>query len=501
MGTLQRARRVAGKHKNSSSYESSLQFRSVKFVATQARQLRHGVVVHLLETGRCSPRLCQRGPRRSRTRHLMRRKGMAPIVGAVGSVVIVAALCGTGPWSAYRMGGNRLLHRVGVWPASRTETRRQGWNIGSPLHGVTPESPSEMGIVAPGVGWVANGVGLYLTRNDGTSWSRLRAPGLGGDVVAHLTGVAMIGVDNLYVAYWTKGYGPCGYSGVPGATRRAHLVNYIAVSHDGGDVWHLAHLPTCARVEALSVPSARQGFALVRTGTAVGLLFSTRNGGISWSRVSATPFVGTIQFANAETGWGVESDVALGRSGLFYTSSGGLTWKRSTICRYGRAGGVHVLCGGPKFFGVEHGVIPAVRFRSGTGIGSLLVYDTKNGGRKWAGHVVLGRQETTAVPTLKRYLVRFSAASTSMWFIVVGSEFWITSDSGATWSKFRSRPIMSSGNVVSMEMVGQLSGWLLFRAKSGQTVLETTGDGGRVWKALGSTEVGNTVGSVRPSAA
>ena len=73
-------------------------------------------------------------------------------------------------------------------------------------------SISQMGLLAPGVGWAANGLDFYVTRNGALGWRNVQVPGLGGDIVANLMASASPGTNDLVLAFYGgKVYGSCAH--------------------------------------------------------------------------------------------------------------------------------------------------------------------------------------------------------------------------------------------------------------------------------------------------
>jgi hypothetical protein len=96
--------------------------------------------------------------------------------------------------------------------------------------GLEPVSPFSMGLLSSGEVWAADGLSLYVTRDDGSHWQLFHPPGIGGDLATSLTGFASAGTKDMWLGGITgRGFGTCAHPTVPA---RARLVfSYGSVDH------------------------------------------------------------------------------------------------------------------------------------------------------------------------------------------------------------------------------------------------------------------------------
>ena len=139
----------------------------------------------------------------------------------------------------------------------------------------------EAGLVAPGLGWAMNGLGLWWTGDGGTHWRVMTPPHVAatGDVVARVVDVAA--VDDRHV--WISAADIQGNRVVNGATRHMEIERTV----DGGRTWRSSIPPGCYGCGAthLSFVDGRTGFALAAS-QPDNRLFRTSDGGASWQRVA-----------------------------------------------------------------------------------------------------------------------------------------------------------------------------------------------------------------------
>ena len=108
----------------------------------------------------------------------------------------------------------------------------------------------------------------------------------------------------------------------------------IALSKDDGATWRKITRPTRRRVEHVDFVSARVGYAL----QADGRVYSTRNGGRSWSELTGTGYKNgeRLAFGDRRNGWlSLDSPFASdARPNVLRTTDGGKSWKPQILARY-----------------------------------------------------------------------------------------------------------------------------------------------------------------------
>lgn len=370
-------------------------------------------------------------------------------------------------------------------------------------------SISDMGLIGPGAGWAANGVGLYLTFDDGARWRRV--PALGGDVVANLGPIASVGRSDIFIAdNGRKGYGTCGRPSRPGPTAGGYAIGVVAASTDGGRWWRDSTLPGCAVTFGLSFTSPAIGYALLSTRWPDGgTLDVTDDGARHWQRVGPTPFVGPIDFATRHDGWGVAAPGSTTRplnlmGALYRTTDGGRNWQRVPICSGARRDAVATICGTPRFFGTRDGVVPVGRIDPTTGSCSFLVDSTTDGGLRWSSHPLPADpglcayfstdNPYSATNGRQRLTVPFSAPTAQDWIVFVGPRLYTTTDGGRNWSRVTPKPTFAAGELAgngvasnasgALDFASATDGWLIARWSASSSVFDHSTDGGRTWKPL-----------------
>jgi photosystem II stability/assembly factor-like uncharacterized protein len=332
-----------------------------------------------------------------------------------------------------------------------------------------PKAISEFGLLSPGTGWVANDAGFYMTRNGGRRWSKLRVPGLDGEVLADLSGVATPTPTGLVVTFHANS--PDG------------ICEGVAVSGDSGRTWRTGTLPDCSPgVDSLSFANATLGFAIAASEyqPSPTVLYVTHDGGRSWRQVGRVPFGGSITFTSAHSGWGIapdgsrylnRGDTAKGAT-LYHTTDGGRTWRESQICRSTPRNAVS--CQTPTFFGTRTGYVPAIVLNNKTKRWRIVVYATTDDGRSWS------TRELPDDKAARRYATTyasapFSAPDPKHLFILLGSDLYKSTDGGTHWT---SSPVPGFSDAAAVDFASGSYGWALEPDQR----FEYTTDGGRHWQ-------------------
>jgi photosystem II stability/assembly factor-like uncharacterized protein len=351
---------------------------------------------------------------------------------------------------------------------------------------------------AGGAVWMANGSGLYLTTNQGKTWRTVTPPLLIGDDPGYRIGPMVgVGTSDLWLpledvpglAESVPGLIPPGSASVRGSG--------IDRSTNGGQSWAFTPLPGCVQAcgasISLSFTDAEHGFASIGPDQAgVNALFSTSDGGTTWSRVGTLP--GTsgarIAFANDADGWMVNATVFVGGGGqagaMFQTTDGGVSWEQTTGLPESD------LYQEPAFFG-EDGVVLGVA-RGDSSARSPLIFTTDDGGSSWTSHRTPSNRASGKWTSVGSG-IPFSASSRTDWSLFVGPELYSTVNAGETWRRFVPRPTWQPGQMQSLVFTAANDGWAVTqlpgcevphqtaeeRSQACYPVLMASTDGGKHW--------------------
>ena len=316
-----------------------------------------------------------------------------------------------------------------------------------------PSAPavSTIGLADPEVVWASSGTGLFVSTDDGTSWRTVTPPNLADqDVAGRMTGVDAVGTSNLWVVLEDV-IGLVPFSQSTDGSDRGEGIDR---STDGGRTWTFTPLPNCLQrcgPIQLSFVDAEHGFATVSSSSGgEPELFVTHDGGVTWSRASAPPDLGSVViggpsavpqllFTSATEGWAVTGPPVAYRAHitnfggrLYRTTDGGSSWSVAP----GLPKGVSFSL--PTFVGPHDGVV--LGDATTTARRAPSVYVTDNGGMTWSRR---------SLPTLERVsdsagfyddggslASRFSAVSADQWLIDLGQKVYRTTDGGRRWTTF-----------------------------------------------------------------
>ena len=341
--------------------------------------------------------------------------------------------------------GARLVATVVVYTATLLagSVSASGSNEATPV--VAPQAEAQ--IVVPmgvGRGVVENYKGLYETVDEGAHWVTITPPEFRTNPILlnHVIGISSFGMDRiwLYVSA-NAGYGNrLVYSWDAGKSwRSAPIVSEQTGSHPS------SFLPGGAGPSVPEFSTAENGWILASSGTARsrGSLFRTRDGGVHWSFVAATPFQGSVVFTNNGDGWGISAPTVtnLGTvkmpGGVLYRSTdGGTSWHAVQLPPLPGYRDAKVTFGLPAFFGQRNGVVAGRLYKTRTGAEPVVIYTTDDGGMTWHAHAAPQN------PATRRYqqgsfTVPFVASTSKDWAMFAGPFLYTTRDAGATWTTIR----------------------------------------------------------------
>jgi len=251
---------------------------------------------------------------------------------------------------------------------------------------------------------------------------------------------------------------------------------------------------------SLSMVDAENGYAVTDGfDGGQGLVFSTQDGGASWTQISTIPGLNGVQvsgpleqgqlvFTSEVDGWAVpgpafdsSANSQIPGGTIYRTTDGGASWS-----------GVPGLPSGqqytlPRFFGTQS----VVTLGSKVSGSDPTVYISDDGGSTWTRRAVPAFLGSEFSPGGIAY--RFAAVGPMSWKIDVGSALYETNDGGATWSTMKPTPAVGVGDVTAITFSSPTQGMALGvqprcpnPSKMHQTaycgeVITVTTDGGIHW--------------------
>ena len=377
----------------------------------------------------------------------------------VSGIVLALVASAIGLAAAHNGSGNPPTVPAGRVGGSRTQpvtTSPSNQAAASTLH-YTPVQV--IGLADGGVGWAADESDIYLTTDQGRTWRTVTPPNLANQFVPERIGAMdAIGDSDLWLVLVDVPGLP------PPSTAASDRGSGIDRSTDGGQTWTFSALPgclqTCGANLSLSFVDPEHGFATIgplRSGPT--LLFSTDDGGATWTEVGGLPDLGgipvggpepepQIAFTSLLDGWAVTSPT-FGGTGqqtspggtLYRTTDGGVSWSPAPGLP---ANEQYSL---PTFFGTQVGVM--LSNPEDVPPESSSVYVTDDGGNTWTTHPV------PAIAGLARFKpggigFRFVAIDPVDWKIDTGSTLYSTNNAGDTWTSSVPVPKSGAGSVTSV---------------------------------------------------
>jgi photosystem II stability/assembly factor-like uncharacterized protein len=409
--------------------------------------------------------------RRRRRRWLI--FGVGTVAGLLGLIFACVALGGSG--------GNRL-------PTNSARTQASGSASTRPSRGrsaVASDVLPEVGVAdlfAPGAGWVANGTLADVTLDNGKHWEPFRPPRLQGDFVAQIGPFAALGSRDWWVSV---GLGPGG--GPASGTACAENQAVLDYTTNAGTSWQQSDLPGCVGAYEISFATPSDGYAL--GGWPPSTLYSTTDGGSSWTEVGDVPFTGPIVFATQVDGWGVGTGNAPSGSGvnphpyrnvLYQTTDAGRTWNAVSFPAIRLPGIESVRYGEPQLFGLDTAVVPVLALNDQ---GNILpvVEVTRDGGTTWRTVVTPSALGWVSnYPGALQEDASFSAVSPEHWILGEGGDLYVTTDGGDSWTLLTKIFAHADGSIDEVHFASAESGWV----STSPSRLYSTADGGKHWTIL-----------------
>jgi photosystem II stability/assembly factor-like uncharacterized protein len=306
----------------------------------------------------------------------------------------------------------------------------------------------------------------------------------------------------------------------------------VARTTDGGASWYNVTPASLIGIQASSffLDANTSWVAIPGTDPTSGTLFHTTDGGLTWTS-TAVPFGGgSIKFIDPMNGWelvGLSAGMSHEAVAIFRTSDGGTTWSQVLINDPTVSGSTDSLPlsgdkNGITALDVNHGWVtgaqPSADF--------IYIYMSQDGGTTWS-HQNLPVPPAYASAMTSADLPVFFGSNQAVLPVLLfantnGSDFYISHDSGQTWTA--SKPVPQGGflavgsasdffvwdgrtplnvshdggaswstitpnidikdNMVSMQFVNATTGWVLTSDTSSHRSLYRTTDGGNIWKSI-----------------
>ncbi|HEX4162643.1 MAG TPA: sialidase family protein [Acidimicrobiales bacterium] len=384
----------------------------------------------------------------------------------VGTVMLAIALVLAGLLiSAHGSDGRSAggSHRT---PAARAATQPQRGN-GVPTRAPYPPAQS-MGLADASLSWATTGDSLVISSDDGSTWKSVTPSNVTGMTVSeHITALDAVGTADLWavlddvpglVPYGQSAAGSDRGQGIDRSTDGGRTWSFVALP---------GCLQTCGPVSLSFIDSSR-GFAATSPQNGDSTLFATQDGGAEWTSVATMPNLGSVAvggpiaqpqllFTSTLDGWAVTGPSGYGAQGepiqtggaLYSTKDGGISWTRASGLP---PNNLHYSL--PVFFGSGQGVVLATNGnRPAPGAAA---YVTQDGGATWTLHALPNFPGAAFEPG--NVQTRFSAIGPLSWRIDVGSQLHETDDGGTTWTTLTPDPKLSLGAVSSVAFSSPTNG-------------------------------------------
>jgi photosystem II stability/assembly factor-like uncharacterized protein len=308
---------------------------------------------------------------------------------------------------------------------------------------------------------------LLATHDGGRSWTDITPPSLTVDIF----------VDDFDFVDPQRGWvarSNC-------ATAEVH----ISRTEDAGRTWRTfpGAYHSCnagARVAIDFVNGADGWLAHIEPTGSFATLARTTDGGASWSAPLELPTLARVSFRDRAHGW--LGGTGLPWSKLFSTDDGGMTWTRRSVGQPPGYGEALRLYGLPTFFNGTEGVLPVTLLRGNRA--DIAFYRTSDGGRTWVGPSVLGANVLARKP--KGWFVRplaSSIVSPGVWWVVAGDPLsvYVTVDGGGSWTVTKT-DLPAAGEITAVDAK---VAWV--NTAYPKSALYVSVDGGGSWTPLKPT--------------
>lgn len=315
---------------------------------------------------------------------------------------------------------------------------------------------------------------LLFTTNAGRTWRDVTPP------AARLANAGLLGDGGAIAGAFLS---PSRWFVAASGEKSGRQVSSVYETSDAGRTWRLAGAGLPGAANSLYFLDGADGWLesdiLVAMGQNPVTIYGTRNGGATWTRLSASAFLNSpgtpgaltsscikqsLTFSTVSIGW-----VALVCNGartpmIARTGDGGRTWTLESLPAAGStAGGIYGFP--PVFSSASTGA-------AGLDTSVAVVYSTSDGGTKWTAHVVPGTL------TVRQSII--DVISPEEWLVGTGASIHVTTDAGRSWSAVPSGTQFTSV-VGSVDFVDTTNGWATSIVTEG--LLHTT-DGGRTGSAV-----------------
>lgn len=274
-------------------------------------------------------------------------------------------------------------------------------------------------------------------------------------------------------------------------------------TNNGGVSWSLSSLSKTDKVTAISFVSPEKGWILTTVDTSIGkqdkTLYFTKDGGITWNRMSSTDQDGNevskeISSRGYTTGMtfsdpkhGFLTAIEFGTPKLYVTSDGGEHWNTgsSFFDRNQFNGCGNFSISSPQFFGRE---AQSAWMSLSCSQGESTTFNgffTTNGGETWKLSTFSLNKQSGPNRSLSPVFLNASEG----WAMQKGITYY-TKDAGKTWRALPASSVLEKilkdyPEIVKIQMVTSELGWLLVEnTDAKRSLLLQTVDGGVHWKVL-----------------
>jgi photosystem II stability/assembly factor-like uncharacterized protein len=314
-------------------------------------------------------------------------------------------------------------------------------------------------------GWAITDTGVVRTTDGGTTWYNVTPAGLGGAPA-----------NPFFLNAAT------GWLAVMGADPTTGTLYHTS---DGGVTWTSTAVPFGGG--SIMFVDPMNGWDL--TGLNAGMshqavaIFRTSDGGATWSRIfidepsvtgysDSLPLVGDkngIVALDTQHAWVTGAQPSSDFIYIYMSQDGGMTWTHQNVSVPAAYSGGMTGADLPVFFGANEAVLPVLLFANTNGTEFYVSHDS---GQTWSA--------TTPLPQ-GGFL---SVASATDFFVWDGSApLNVSHDAGATWSTV-TPDVNIKDNMVSMQFVNATTGWALTSDINSHRMLYKTVDGGAHWTVL-----------------